>query len=149
MAKKRLIVAARRIVGKTFAARRPRAMMLIEVLVAMTILSIALLAYLNVAGTVNRANKKGGLYAIATTVAKSQLELALANGVSGLTDGTVISTVSTLPSGKMTVTTGAPSGVASSTYIKEVDVTVTWSSTGTSTAVGGKVQMSTIVASVK
>jgi prepilin-type N-terminal cleavage/methylation domain-containing protein len=124
-------------------------MTLIELLVAMTILAIALIAYLDISGAASSANKKGDLYAIATRYANSQLETALADGVSLLTDGVVTSSISALPNGVMKVTTGAPAGVSSSTDIKEVDVTITWSETGTTASTGGTLTMSTMVALLK
>ena len=124
-------------------------MTFVEVLVAIVILSIALLVFVDIAGTVGRANKKSDLYATATRYANSQLELVLAKGPSQLTDGVVTTTISELPNGAMVVTTGAPTGVASSTDIKEVDVAITWSTVGSSAPIGGSLKMSTMVALLK
>ena len=131
-----------------------RGLTLIEVLVAMTILAIALIAYLNIAGAVSNANKKGDLYATATRYANSQLDLVLATGASQLTNGVVTTSISALPDGVMKVTTSTPAGVTyntgiSSTVIKEVDVTVVWSGSGAATSTGGMVQMSTMVTVLK
>src|SRR3569833_1114083 len=104
-----------------------RGLTLIEVLVAMVIISIALLAGTTLITASHTATIKGDLYTIASKAASNTISTNEANGYAALTDGTSTSTY-TPPTGEETVrgvtktittTIGAPSFNTSATTIKE------------------------------
>ena len=134
------------------ASKRPHrasaGMTLIEVLLALTLLSTTLLVYLSVMQGANQAGQKGNYIAIATRAAGDQIALAQATNVSLLTNGSSTYTVAGLPGGAMNVTVGYPGGSSANPTIKQVDVIVTWSNPNTPNA-GGRVAMSTLVSAKK
>ncbi len=100
---------------------------LVEVLVAVTILSLALLAYINVAFASRVTVDKGSYFTLAAQAAGDRLADLRGGGYAGLADGTTSYTVSGLPQGQMTVTIGPLEGNPNNQNIKQVDVTVSWS----------------------
>jgi prepilin-type N-terminal cleavage/methylation domain-containing protein len=119
-------------------------MTLVEVLVALMVLSIALLAYLTALQGGNVASQKASYIAIATRAASDQIALAQLANTSLLTLGTTTYTVSGLPSGSMTVVLSSNLSSNNGSLV-EVDVTVTWSGTTNAPSLGGNVTMSTYV----
>jgi type II secretory pathway pseudopilin PulG len=124
-------------------------MTLVEVLVALTLLSVTLIVFITVIRGANQAGQKGSYLAIATRTAGNQIALAQATNTSLLTSGTTTYTVAGLPKGSMTVKIGPLAGNAANTYIDQIDVTVTWSNASTTAKVGGIVTMSTLVSAKK
>ena len=132
---------------------------LIEVLMAMVILSVALLAGSTMIVASHTATIKGNIYTIASKAAADTIAGYEANGYSSLTDGTIGPTVYTAPAGEeqvppginMMVTTtigpiGPPVFPSSATNIKEVDVNVTWNSGSSAYAnLAGQVKTSTLI----
>lgn len=104
-----------------------RGMTLIEILVAVAILSLALLAFLTVALAARGAVDKGRFESAATQAAGDKLAAWQAQGFESLTDGTTTAQVAGLPQGTMTVTIGPLDGAAGNADIKQVDVVVAWS----------------------
>ena len=103
---------------------------MVKVLVAVTILSLALLAYLNVTLASRAAVEKGSAFTIAAQVAGDKIAECQAKGYGGLADGPTTYSVSGLRQGQMMVVIGPLDGNPSNTDIKQVDVTVTWAAAG-------------------
>jgi len=131
--------------------KRPRApwlgFTLVEVLVAVTILSLALLAFLSAIVASGRSAAKGDYYILAARAAGDRLAAVRAGGYAALSDGATEYTVSGLPGGRMRVTVGPLDGSAAYTDIRQVDVRVTWDSpTPGEPALAGEVRASTLAA---
>ncbi len=121
---------------------------LVEVLIAVTILSLALLAYLNAAVASRAALDKGNFNTIAAQVAGDKIAECQKAGYANLTDGTTTYTVSGLGmrQGQMTVVIGPMDGDSANTRIKQVDVTVTWAAASSRTPqTAGRVKQSTLI----
>ncbi len=103
---------------------------LVELLVAATILSVAMLAYVTVASAGMLATRQGDYYATAAKAASDIIADLQAAGYANLTSGTTTYSVSGLPAGKMTVTIGALDGNSANSSIAQVDITVTWTERG-------------------
>jgi prepilin-type N-terminal cleavage/methylation domain-containing protein len=129
--------------------RASTGMTLVEVLVAITLLSITLLTYLSVMKGANQAGQKGSYTAIATRAAADQIALAQGTNVSLLVNGTKTYTVAGLPGGTMTVTIGPLAGNPANQYIKQIDITVTWSGPTTTANTNGSITISTLVSAKK
>ena len=119
-------------------------MTMVEVLVALIVLSIALIVCLTVMPGILQASQKGSYIAIATRIASDQIAQAEATNTSLLAMGTSTYVVTGLPSGSMTIVISG-NLAANNAALKEVDVTVTWSGTKEAPATGGSVTMSTYV----
>lgn len=123
-------------------------MTLADVLVALVVLSTALLVFLNAFAVSKRGETKGNYYGIASRLANQQLASAQTAGYRALISGTTTYTAATLPglaalpSGQMTVKVGPVDGNAANQNAAQVDVTVTWGGAG---SIPGSVQMSTWV----
>jgi type II secretory pathway pseudopilin PulG len=100
---------------------------MVEVLVAIVILSFALLAYLSATQASNAFLSDGCEFTIASQAAGNQIAQVQGLGYSGLTNGTTTTSVPGLPSGQMTVVIGPLDGSTANIGIKQIDVTVTWS----------------------
>jgi len=118
---------------------------MVEVLVAVTILSIGLLGCLSLVGMARDTSDKGDYYGIAARAAAGRIErlrgLALQqDGFVALAAEPVSSpyAVSGLPGGSMTVTVDSLDGNPANADIKEITVTVSWNSKspGQSSAAG-------------
>ena len=109
-------------------------MTLVEVLVAMVILSFALLAYLTVTQASDAALADGSEFTVASQAAGSQIAQDQGLGYSGLTSGTTTTSVAGLINGKMTVVIGPLDGNSSNLGITQVDITVTWTPRKSGTA---------------
>ena len=142
-----MIVPGRRI------ARRPHqrhaGLTLVEVLVAVSILSIAIVVYTDVVLMASNSTKKASNLTIATRAAGDQIAVYQDTDASTLTNGTTTSSVAGLVNGSMTVVISAPGSASSATNLKQVDVTVTWSGQGGTNLLGGRVKMTTIVSALK
>lgn len=104
-----------------------RGLTLVEVLVALVILSFALLAYLTVVQASNAGLSDGSEFTLASQAAGSQIAQDQGLGYSGLTNGTTTTAVSGLAGGQMTVIIGPLDGNSANVGIKQIDITVTWS----------------------
>lgn len=103
-----------------------RGLTLVEVLVAITILSMALLAYLSVIQTSHEAVNDGDEFTVAGQAVASQIAQLQGRGYAGITSGTTTYTVPRLANSTMTVIIGPLAGNAANTNILEVDVKLTW-----------------------
>jgi len=120
-------------------------MTLVEVLIAMTILSIGLLAMTDVIATAQRASTKGSYDSIALQAAENEIADDEASGYTNLSAGTTVTSVPNLPNGTMTVTIGPLDGDSNNDSIWQVDVTVTWDVGSGPAAVCGNLSMSTLI----
>lgn len=135
---------------------RPPGLTLVEVLVASTILSVALLVGLDVLLASGRANLKADYYARAAQAAGDQIAQFQAGGYekardlgdgNKLFDGTPTpAPVAGLPGGLIHVTVGPLDNNAANVSVKQVDVLVTWTK-GQSGApsLAGQVKASTVI----
>jgi type II secretory pathway pseudopilin PulG len=101
-------------------------MTLVEVLVAVVILSLALLTYLTVIQASDAGLSDGSEFTLASQAAGDQIALDQGLGYLGLTSGTTTTTVPGLSGGQMTVVIGPLDGNSANVGILQVDVTVTW-----------------------
>lgn len=99
---------------------------LVEVLVAMVILSLALLTYLTVTQVSDAGLSDGNEFTLASQAAGDQIAQAQGSGYSGLTNGTTTTTVPGLSGGQMTAVVGPLDGTAANIGIRQVSITVTW-----------------------
>ena len=106
--------------------RRRLGLTLVEVLVAVTILSMALLTYLSVIQTSHEAVNDGDEFTVAAQAVANQIAQAQGQGYAGLPQGTTTYSVPRLANSTMTVVVGPLAGNASDTNIMEIDVTLTW-----------------------
>ena len=121
---------------------------LVEVLIAVTILSLALLAYLNAAVASRAALDKGNFYTIAAQIAGDKITECQNLGYANLVDGTTTYTISGqgMRQGRMTVVIGPLDGNALNTRIKQVDVTVSWAAASSQTPqTAGRAKQSTLI----
>ena len=102
-------------------------MTLVEVLVALVILSFALLAYLSVIQASDAGLSDGNEFTLASQAAGNQIAQDQALGYSGLTNGTATTTVPGLTGGQMATVIGPLDGSTANVGIKQIAVTVTWS----------------------
>lgn len=116
---------------QTFPARRTipgrRGVTLVELLVAVVILSLALLTYLTVTQVSDAGLSDGNEFSLATQAAGDQLSKDQGLGYTGLTPGTTTTTVPGLSGGQLTAMIGPLDGSSANIGILQVDVTVTWS----------------------
>ena len=122
---------------------------LIEVLIAMVILTIALLAGSTLIVASHTATIKGDLYNIANRSAADAIASYEANGYSSLPSSLSTQSVTyPLPGIMMTTTTtiGTPQFSSSATNIKQIDVVVTWTSGSSASAnLAGQIKASTLI----
>ncbi len=115
----------------TFPARRGtpnrHGMTLVEVLVAVVILSFALLAYLTLIQASDTGLSDGNEFTLASQAAGSRIAQDQGLGYSGLTSGTTTTAVAGLSNGQMTVVIGPLDGNSANVGIKQIDITVAWS----------------------
>jgi type II secretory pathway pseudopilin PulG len=102
-------------------------MTLVEVLVAMVILSFALLAYLTVIQASDAGLSDGNEFTLASQAAGDQIAQDQGLGYSGLTNGTTTTSVPGLSGGQMTAVIGPLDGNSANVGITQIDITVTWS----------------------
>lgn len=102
-------------------------MTLVEVLVAMVILSFALLAYLTVTQASDAGLSDGNEFTLASQAAGDQIALDQGLGYSGLTSGTTTTSVPGLSGSRMKVVIGPLDGNSANVNIMQIDITVTWS----------------------
>ncbi len=118
--------------AKTAAAARiarfsSRGLTLVEVLVAVTILSIALLAYVTVISSSRDAFTDGGEFSLASQAITDEIsQLRGGTGYPALVYGTTTTKVAGLPKWTMTLVVKALPQAPTDTNIKEIDITVTW-----------------------
>jgi prepilin-type N-terminal cleavage/methylation domain-containing protein len=130
--------------------RHCRGLTLVEVLIAIVLVTVGLLVTSDVIVAAETATKKGALDITATQVAENEIATDEAIGCDALNDGTATTNniPTPYPDVKMTetVTYGPPGGVAEydGDSIEQVDVVVSWTGSGPA-ELGGYLQMSTIV----
>lgn len=125
-------------------------MTLVEVLLAMVILSSALMLYVDVLARGNTVSRKADAEQIATQVAMDKMTSLQQNAYSNLTtDSQTTTAVSGLPGGQMTVKIGALDGNAANTNIRQIDITVTWSSAQATPEAGGQVALTGLVSATR
>jgi Tfp pilus assembly protein PilV len=133
--------------------RRPQCaktgLTLVETLVAVIILSIALIVYLDVLVAANRATRKGDYLARASQVAAGRIALIQAQGFAALVPGRRVYRVDTLPQGRMTLTVRAMGSGATGSHIKQIDLRITWRGPSSAPQTSGQVEASTLVSELK
>lgn len=127
-------------------SRQNRAgMTLVEVLVALTILSVALLVYVDLLAMGNTISRKADLETQAAQIAMDRLTQIEQTAYPLIqTDSTNTFPEATLPNGALIVRIGPLDGNASNLKIRQIDVTVVWSNAFT-TQTGGRVRMTSLV----
>jgi Tfp pilus assembly protein PilV len=128
--------------------RRPRraGTTLIETLIALIILSIALIVMLDVLHLGGRVSQKVHYEIIALQAANDRLEQYKRTLFPDLpTSLTLNLPVTGLPSGQMDVRIAGLSGGGNSANIREVEVTVTWAADANNISTGGRVRLATMV----
>ena len=128
--------------------RRTRGMTLVEILIAMVILSIGLLAMISVISAAQQSADKSNYDMIALQAAENEIADDEAGGYSANTYGTTVTPVPNLPHGQMTVVTGPLDGDAANDNIVQIDVTVTWDGGSGPNSTGGNISMSTLISAV-
>jgi len=123
-----------------------RGMTLVELLIAVSILSLALLAYLSVALASRGAVDKGHFLTRAAQATGDKITEYRTKGYDGISFGTTTYNVAGLPEGLLRVVVG-PLDNTTNNNIKQIDVTVTWAASGgTQTPyTSGRVTHSTLV----
>ncbi len=96
-------------------------------LVAVVILSFALLAYLTVIQVSNAGLSDGNEFTLASQAAGDQIAQDQGLGYSGLTSGTTTTSIPGLSGGQMTIVIGPLDGNSANVGITQIDITVTWS----------------------
>ncbi len=117
-----------------------------EVLVAVTVLSVALLAYVSASLASRAAVDKGDYFTLAAQAAGDKIADLQGTGYAGLVDGTTTYAVAGLPQGQMTVVIGPLDGDPANTNIKQIDVTVVWNAASSRTPqTAGSVRLSGLI----
>ena len=133
---------------------RRRGMTLIEVLVAMVIMTVALIAGSTLIVASHTATIKADLYNVANAAAANALAGYEANGYAALpSTSPASSTIDTSGvtadkqlSMTMSTTIGAPAFNSLATNIKEIDITVSWNAGSSASAdLAGQVKASTLI----
>lgn len=125
-------------------------MTLVEVLIAMTILSAALMLFVDVLAQGNTVSRKADAEQIATQAALDQMTTFQQNVYSNLTtDSQTTTAVSGLSGGQMTVKIGALDGNSTNTNIRQVDITVSWTSSAATSQAGGQVAITGLVSATR
>jgi len=104
-----------------------RGLTLVEVLVAIVILSFALLAYLTITQASDAALSDGNEFTIASQAAGNQIAQDQGLGYSALTYGTTTTAVPGLTNGQMTSVIGPLDSSSANVGITQVDITISWS----------------------
>ena len=121
----------------------------VEVLVAMTVLSICLLACVTTMQTTNGLVRRGDNTAIATRLAADMVANFQANNVSLLADGTTTQAISALPGGSAQTTIAPYNNDSAEHFMKQIQVTITWQGSSGFEQVGGSISMFTYVSARK
>jgi prepilin-type N-terminal cleavage/methylation domain-containing protein len=101
---------------------------LVEVLVAVTIMSLALLTYVTVIQASHNSMTDGKEFSVASQATSDEVALCQGVGFGYLANGTTTTTVSGLVNGAIQTTIGPMPSAPSNSNIKEIDMTVTWHS---------------------
>lgn len=126
--------------------RSQRGFTLVDILVAVTILAVALLVYLSTAQASRALTDKSDATTRAAQTAEDMINTLQAQGYSALTSGTTNYTVAKLRQGTMKVVIGYLDGSSANTNILQADVTVTWGAySGASPQSAGNVSRSTLI----
>lgn len=131
-------------------ARRPRigsrGMTLVEILVAVSILSIAMVVIASLFPVAVNYQKRATFIQIASLEARGMLDGAMTNNYGSLNVGTTVSSVPELPSGNTMTVTISPYPTSDSTYLKLVTVRVSWPGSKLARYLGGMVVYHTLIA---
>src|SRR2546421_4057232 len=123
--------------------RVPGGFTLVDLLVAVSIMSVALIVFLSAALTARGVIDKAKNISVASQSAGSQAASSL-GGVATLATGSSIATVSGIPQGQITTTVSTYGGSA---YLKRADFSVTWGADSDRTVYSaGTYNFSTLVA---
>jgi len=120
-------------------------MTLVEVLIAMVILSIGLLVMIDVIAAAQHSADKSNYDMIALQAAENEIQDDEAGGYSANSYNTQVTPVANLPNGQMTVVTGPLDGDSTNDDIVQIDVTVTWDGGNGPNSTGGNISMSTLI----
>jgi type II secretory pathway pseudopilin PulG len=133
-----------------FSSRLSRkAMSLVEVLAAVTILSLALLVFVTVSQSSRALTDKGDATTRAAQSADDMINTLTSQGYSSLSSGTTTYTVSNLRNGLMNVVIGPLDGIKANKNIIEIDVTVTWGAYSSATPQSaGNITRSTLISDI-
>ena len=124
-------------------------MSLVEVLAAVTILSIALLVFVTASQSSRAINDKSDATTRAALAADDKIDTLVGQGYPTLTAGTTTYAVSNLRQGLIKVVIGSLDGSAANTNILQIDVTVTWGAYSSATPQSaGSITRSTLVSNL-
>jgi hypothetical protein len=124
-------------------------MSLVEVLAAVTILSLALLVFVTVSQSSRALTDKGDATTRAAQSADDMINTLTSQGYSSLSSGTTTYTVSNLRNGLMNVVIGPLDGIKANKNIIEIDVTVTWGAYSSATPQSaGNITRSTLISDI-
>ncbi len=125
------------------------AMSLVEVLVAMTLLSIGLLAYFTATSSTDGLARRGDYTASATRIAADKIAGFQASNVSLLPNSTENQPLPDLPGGQAQTVIAPFNNDAGEHFIKQIRVTITWQGSEGREQAGGKVEFFTLVSARK
>ena len=124
-------------------------MTLVEVLAAVTILSVALLVFVTASQSSRAISDKSDATTRAALAADDKIDTLVGLGYPTLTTGTTTYTVSNLRQGLMKVVIGPLDGNAANTDILQIVVTVTWGAYSSATPQSaGSITRSTLVSNL-
>ncbi len=130
--------------GTTHRQGTSRGFTLVDMLIAMIIISLVFLAFCDLMVMSVRTNKKADFEFIATGVAERKLESVRQLSFSALLPNTTTETVTELPGGQMTVQISPVSGLITNS-MRQVQVLVTWTTVGNQATTGGRVRLDTLI----
>jgi len=123
-------------------SRASRGITLVDLLVAVSIMSIALIVFLSAALTARGVIDKSQSLSVASQSASSQAAVSLGN-VATLATGSTSTSVPGIPQGQITTTVSAYGGSA---YLKRADVSVSWGAASDKSAYSaGALSLSTLI----
>ena len=126
-----------------------KAMTLVEVLAAIAILSVALLAFVTASQSSRASTDKSDATTRAALAADDKIDTLVGQGYPALTTGTTTYTVPNLRQGLMKVVIGPLDGDLTNTNIMQIDITVTWSAYSSATPQSaGNITRSTLISNL-
>ena len=125
-----------------------RGFTLVDMLVAMIIISLVFLVFCDLMVMSVRTNKKADLEFIATGVAENRLESIRQRSFGALVTDTTTETVTELPGGQMTVQISPVTGLITNS-MRQVQVLVTWTAVGNQATTGGRVRLDSLITQLR
>ena len=125
-----------------------RGFTLVDMLVAMIIISLVFLVFCDLMVMSVRTNKKADLEFIATGVAENRLESIRQRSFGALVTDTTTETVTELPGGQMTVQISPVTGLVTNS-MRQVQVLVTWTAVGNQATTGGRVRLDSLITQLR